>query len=136
MLCRTIQSSTQRPSTFGIINSISSQQRCFLVSPRKRLFSRALYLAKNDSSKPIPVIYRNPKKNLLIMLYLEVPEFLLNRVLEYRTPYRVDRLCQYIPKMSQLRNSVIHDEIQRQNVIHLRDFMNKSRTTIYDLIFH
>ena len=34
-------------------------------------------------------------------LNLEVPEFLLNRVLEYRTPYRVGRLCQCIPKMSQ-----------------------------------
>jgi hypothetical protein len=64
----------------------------------------------------------------------EVPEFLLHRVLEYRTPYRVGRLCQRIPKMSQLRNSVVHDEIKRQNVIHLRDFMYKSRTTIYDLI--
>jgi hypothetical protein len=32
--------------------------------------------------------------------HLEVPEFLLNRVLEYRTPYRVGRLCQCIPKMS------------------------------------
>jgi hypothetical protein len=66
--------------------------------------------------------------------HLEVPEFLLNRVLEYRTQYRVGRLCQCIAKMSQLRNSVIHDEIKCQNVIHLRDFMYKSRTTIYDLI--
>jgi hypothetical protein len=66
--------------------------------------------------------------------YLEVPEFLLNRVMEHRTPYRVGRLCQCIPKMSQLLNSVIHDEIQHQNVIHLWDFMYKSRTTIYDLI--
>lgn len=65
------------------------------------------------------------------MSYQEDPEFLLNRVLEYRTPYRVGRLCQCIPKMSQLRNSVIQDDIKRQNVIHLRDSMYKSRTTIY-----